>query len=228
MKDHKIIYTTKNSSSFFPSSENFSPSSSENNSPPVPSSSFLFSSEFDQNENKINKNKINKNENERNQSNEIELNTSVDSRDVDIQNNPLSNSAAFEFNSSSLRITSPQFKSHHTNDRIITKKDYFLFCLGFSLSIVPVIGVFTCAPVVFEKVGGIGNGIFCIGYTLSSLFYTRNIIHSIGCKSSILWGHIGSGIYICSYLLSTTIAFHYSNILYPIGAFLGGISQSIM
>jgi hypothetical protein len=116
-----------------------------------------------------------------------------------------------------------------TQERIITRREYFLFCFGFSLSVVPIVAVFTFAPVIFQRAGGIGNGVFCIGYTLCSLLYTKKIIQAIGCKAAILWGHFGSGIYMAYYLLCTsTVAFRYSNVLYPFGAFIGGISQSIM
>lgn len=210
MKDHKIIYTTKNSHPSITSTPHSTTFSSDlyNNSisnstdiSHLPIRSPLVSSQTSSPLNSIEPDTPNK-------SIEIELNSSRNtSQDLD---------------------ASPGSSNQRYCDGIITKKEYFLFCFGFAVSVVPVVGVFTFAPVIFSKAGGIGNGIFCIGYTICSLLYTRNIIRSIGCKSSILWGHFGSGIYVAYYLICTTIAFRYSNILYPIGAFIGGVSQSIM
>jgi hypothetical protein len=210
MKDHKIIFTTKNSlpspsrHDLDLSSRPASPSSfslsfhPEDSSEDPPLSSFtLFPPSSHQRDHSPSR--------ERDKSLENELNSSVDHNELYNGNN-----------------------GRHQDQRIITKTEYFLFCFGFSVSVVPVIGVFTFAPVIFYRAGGVGNGLFCIGYTLSSLLYTRDIIKSYGCKSAILWGHLGSGVYVSYYLLCTTAAFRYSNIIYPMGAFIGGISQSIM
>jgi hypothetical protein len=199
MKDHKIIYTTKNSlPSPSPSFELHS-SSISSSSPSFLHDSITSLSPASESADPSHHDSSH-HHSQQERSIEIEFNSSIDA-------NPL------------ILI----------HERIITKKDYFLFCFGFSLSVVPIVGVFTFAPVIFSQAGGIGNGVFCIGYTLCSLFYTRKIIQAIGCKSAILWGHFGSGVYIAYYLLcTTTIAFQYSSILYPFGAFVGGVSQSIM
>jgi hypothetical protein len=220
MKDHKIIYSTKNTLSS-PSRDDSSSSSSFSVSPSSFSLSFpglkdscedppLSSQHVTTFPTSSSHERSYLHSHTREKSLEFAVNSS---RDLEPgQQAPGSNSSS----------------SRYRDQRIITKKEYFLFCFGFSVSVAPVIGVFTFAPVIFGRGGGVGNGIFCIGYTLSSLFYTRNIITSYGSKSAILWGHFGSGIYVAYYLLCTTVAFRYSNIIYPMGAFIGGISQSIM
>lgn len=120
-------------------------------------------------------------------------------------------------------------QNENKNFKIFSNKEYSLWCNGFSLSVIPIVGIFTFSSTIFSlHSSGIGNFLFCFGYTISSLFYTKIILLSYGCKYSLLFGHIGSIIFVSLYLICITFAYSYSSIIYPIGAFIGGISQSIM
>lgn len=115
-------------------------------------------------------------------------------------------------------------------DYIITPYEYFLFCLGFSIATVPVVVALSFSATVLPHIGvsGLGNGGFFLGYALCSLSFSKSVVDTMGCKFAIFWGFIGSSIFVLSFLITSVLFRDYIDIVYPIGATIGGVSQAVM
>jgi hypothetical protein len=112
-------------------------------------------------------------------------------------------------------------------EHIITPRDYFFFTLAFSLSAAPISVFFSLIPATLNDlyIAGIANSMFCFGYVLGSLFLARPLILRFGSKSALLYGHFGSLLLVFT-IFSTMFIGH--PVYFPIGAFVGGLFQSIM
>jgi hypothetical protein len=121
-------------------------------------------------------------------------------------------------------------RSNSFYDYIISPHDYFLFCLGFSIATVPIVVALSFSATVLShiRVSGIGNGGFFLGYALCSLSFSKSLVDTLGCKFAIFYGFIGSSLFVLSFLTSSVLLQPHVNLIYPIGATIGGISQAIM
>lgn len=115
-------------------------------------------------------------------------------------------------------------------DYVISPYEYFLFCLGFSVSCVPIVVAisFSASAISHAHISGIGNGGFFLGYALCSLSLSKSIVDTFGCKKAILYGYLGSCTFVLSFLVASAQYRPYLYIVYPVGATIGGISQAIM
>ena len=70
---------------------------------------------------------------------------------------------------------------------------FFLFCLGFSISCVPVVVAisFSASVLPHIRISGIGNGGFFLGYAFCSLSISKSIVDTLGCKKAIVYGFVG-------------------------------------
>jgi len=114
-------------------------------------------------------------------------------------------------------------------DRVITKKDYVIFCFGFSLSVVPVVATLSFAPIIASwRTGGIGNGCFYLAYAVCSITLSKSIVNSFGCKAAIIYGQIGTVTYIAGLLISVAFIPDYTSVCYPFFSIIGGFFQAAM
>jgi hypothetical protein len=108
--------------------------------------------------------------------------------------------------------------------------DYLKFCLGFSLSVVPVIISLTFAPVLLnDHVGALGNGFFFLSMCFFSAFFSDGIVNFLGYKNALLLGNIGNIIYLISYqILFAYLLFATLRWVYPAVSIIGGCSHALM
>lgn len=132
--------------------------------------------------------------------------------------------------SSSLTLERTMTRNNSFYDNIISPHEYFRFCLGFSIAAVPVVVALSFSATVLPhiRVSGVGNGGFFLGYALCSLSFSKSFVDTLGCKLSIFFGFVGSSIFVLSFLVAHVLLQPHVNIIYPIGATIGGISQAIM
>ena len=111
-------------------------------------------------------------------------------------------------------------------DYIISPYDYFLF----SISCVPVVVAisFSASVLPHIRISGIGNGGFFLGYAFCSLSISKSIVDTLGCKKAIVYGFVASCTFVLSFLIASAQFRPHLDIVYPIGATIGGISQAIM
>jgi hypothetical protein len=132
--------------------------------------------------------------------------------------------------SSSLPFERTMTRNNSFYDYIISPHEYFLFCLGFSIAAVPVVVAlsFSATALPHIRVSGVGNGGFFLGYALCSLSFSKSFVDTLGCKLAIFCGFVGSSVFVLSFLIAQVLLRSHINLVYPIGATIGGISQAIM
>mmetsp|Transcript_15427 Transcript_15427/g.23270 ORF Transcript_15427/g.23270 Transcript_15427/m.23270 type:complete len:512 (-) Transcript_15427:185-1720(-) len=107
--------------------------------------------------------------------------------------------------------------------------NYYYFCIGFSLSVSPIVATLIFAPPVIGHVaGGVGNGCLFLAYAFCSLVIAKPTVNVLGCTKSFIVGLFGNFIYVTGFLLFSQESFYMNSLAYAMVAALGGVSQGIM
>jgi hypothetical protein len=116
------------------------------------------------------------------------------------------------------------------DDRIFTKRDYIIFAFAFALAEAPVVATLTFAPIFLPTVavGGWGNGLFYISFAICSMSTAKSFVQTFGCKTALIYGYMGTAVYIYGWLMFLALCPGQMNYLFPLASAIGGISQAIM
>lgn len=110
-----------------------------------------------------------------------------------------------------------------------TTTNYYIFCIGFSLTAAPVVSTLIFAPPMIGHVtGGIGNGILFLTYALWSLVFAKSTVNILGSTRSFIVGLGGNFVYVVGFLLFSQGSYSAIRIGYPILAVVGGMAQGVM
>lgn len=124
-------------------------------------------------------------------------------------------------------------KGNNNGDDLFDEKmrwEFFKFCFGFSMTCaMTVLAVFYAPMLTSQMIGGMGSGSFYLSFAYCSVGGAKLVVTYLGAKKAILCGHVGSSLYVLTFLLMTEYmsrrVLFYLNI---IAAIMGGASQAVM
>lgn len=131
----------------------------------------------------------------------------------------------------------PEFNSgsfNHSNSDMFafpdaTTANYYIFCVGFSMTAAPIVSALIFAPPMIGHVtGGVGNGVLFLTYALCSLMFAKPAVNVLGCTKSFVIGLGGNFIYVVGFLIFSQGSFLTYRIGYPLVAAVGGLAQGVM